>query len=74
MSMDAVKQPPIEAALWTEKEVAAWARLSVHKLRKMRASGIGPRWVSIGRNVRYPVSDARDWLASLGTGVNHAPR
>lgn len=58
-------EPPTEAAMLNERQAGEFLSLSVPKLRKMRAAGQGPRWVNIGRNVRYPVDAARAWVASL---------
>lgn len=65
MTVEKPATPSIEAALLNEQQMGEFVSLSVPKLRKMRARGEGPRWVNIGRNVRYPLDEARAWVASL---------
>lgn len=58
-------QPPEPAALLTEKELAATAKLSPAMLQKLRREGGGPAFVRIGSAVRYPVVAVHAWLAAL---------
>lgn len=57
--------PPEPAALLTEKELAAMAKLSPAMLQKLRREGGGPAFVRIGSAVRYPVAAVRSWLDAL---------
>jgi len=46
----------------TETEAARRLGVSISGLRKWRHDGNGPRFVHIGRLVRYLVSDVQVWL------------
>ena len=50
--------------LLTPKEAAAFLRLSVSWLAKVRMRGDGPVYVKPGRAVRYRESDLLSWLRS----------
>jgi predicted DNA-binding transcriptional regulator AlpA len=47
----------------TEAEVAQALRCSKAILRKWRASKTGPRYLKIGRMVRYPVQAVEEFLS-----------
>ena len=51
-----------------EKEVAQIYNLSVTTLRKWRLLGRGPRFVKLGRSVRYSAADLAGWLESRPFG------
>jgi excisionase family DNA binding protein len=57
---------PIKAStidpLLHPKEVAKLLNVSVSWLAKSRLSGTGPRFVKIGRSVRYPESAVREFI------------
>jgi predicted DNA-binding transcriptional regulator AlpA len=57
--------PPAQAALLTEKELAAMAKLSPAMLQKLRRESCGPAFVRIGSAIRYPVAAVYAWLAAL---------
>jgi len=58
----------------TEHEVAARLRLSVATLRAWRIKNKGPRFVRLGRAVRYPEEDvARFVEACRSDRANRAP-
>jgi excisionase family DNA binding protein len=46
----------------TEREVAELLRLSVATLRAWRHKGKGPRFLRLGRSVRYLPSDVSDFV------------
>lgn len=54
----------------TEKEAAHYIGMSIHYLRKDRAEGkigqrtAGPRFLKIGRSIRYLKDDLDQWLES----------
>ncbi len=48
--------------LLTPAELARPLNVSVSWLAKARMRGEGPPYVKIGRAVRYPDSDAREWV------------
>jgi len=41
---------------------------SIHTLRGWRAQGRGPKFVKVGRLVKYRLSDVEDFLTSLPSG------
>lgn len=47
----------------TEAQVARICGLSVSTLRRYRVRGEGPRYLRLGRSVRYMPGDVRAWLA-----------
>jgi len=47
-----------------ESEVAQLASVSIALLRKWRRQGTGPRFLKLGRLVRYLVKDVDAWLNS----------
>jgi predicted DNA-binding transcriptional regulator AlpA len=50
------------------KEAARILNVSVSWLAKARLSGTGPRYVKIGRSVRYPESAIREFIKSRMRG------
>ena len=56
----------------TTKQAAFHLGLAVITLRKMRASGRGPRCRLHGRTWRYHVDDLEDWSTSHAHGEVHA--
>jgi predicted DNA-binding transcriptional regulator AlpA len=46
-------------------EVAAKLSTSVNALAVLRCKGKGPKFVKIGRSVRYRMSDLQDYIAAL---------
>src|SRR5262245_35936418 len=54
----------LETLALTESETAQQLGVSISGLRKWRNSGTGPRFVRIGRLVRYLVRDVETWLAA----------
>ena len=56
--------------LMDEKELANRLGISVHALRRWRFEGRGPRYIHIGRLVRYRPADVEAWLdAQPGGGA-----
>lgn len=51
-----------EQLAWTESETARQVGCSVSGLRKKRQNGSGPRFIRLGRLVRYLASDVQAWL------------
>lgn len=49
-------------ALLTPKQAAQVLNVSVSWLAKARKRGDGPRFVQIGRSIRYPESSLRDFI------------
>jgi excisionase family DNA binding protein len=47
----------------TELEAAPRVGLAVSTLQKLRTNGGGPRFLKLGRSVRYREQDLEEWLA-----------
>lgn len=46
----------------TESDLARTARVSIGVLRKWRREGRGPRFLKLGRLVRYRIGDVQQWF------------
>jgi predicted DNA-binding transcriptional regulator AlpA len=57
----------------TESELARRASVSIAVLRKWRREGRGPRFLKLGRLVRYLVGDVDAWLHSNSFDCGEAP-
>lgn len=55
------------SAFATPAQLAEWLQVSTEKLRKLRQTGQGPKYVKVGREVRYPWSDVHKWCAAHRT-------
>jgi predicted DNA-binding transcriptional regulator AlpA len=62
-----LKATPIEPLLHP-REAAKLLKVSTSWLAKSRLSGTGPRYVKIGRAVRYPESSLREYIKSRTRG------
>ena len=60
MNATAYASPP--EALLTAPDAARLLRVSLSWLAKARLSGTGPRFVKIGRSVRYPEAFIREYI------------
>ncbi len=58
----------------TESELARRARVSISVLRKWRREGQGPRFLKLGRLVRYRAQDIQAWLDAHALDGNQPPR
>lgn len=54
----------MSSELWTNRELAEYVRVSVNTVDYWRFMGTGPRFVRVGRHVRYQQSDIDRWLTS----------
>ena len=55
---------PLLDQLLTVGETAALLRCSIHALNKWRLTGSGPRFVYVGRRVRYRRADLASFVAN----------
>ena len=49
-------------ALLTGREAAALLRLSERTMERHRTYGTGPRYIALGRAIRYRRCDLLDWI------------
>jgi predicted DNA-binding transcriptional regulator AlpA len=56
----------------TEAEVEALTGLRVKTLQRWRYLNQGPRFVRLGRCVRYPAADLRSWIDTQAGGGERA--
>lgn len=54
----------MEQAVLKTDEAAARTGLSVSTLEKLRVYGGGPKFLRLGRAVRYRTADLENWLAA----------
>lgn len=52
------------AALGSTTEIAQVLGIPEHTLEIWRSQGKGPKYLKVGRHVRYRWSDVNDWLAT----------
>ena len=50
--------------LMTPAEVGEWLKVTPNALAQWRFRGAGPRYVKLGRHVRYQRSDITAWIDS----------
>lgn len=50
--------------LLTVSEAARWAKVSESFLNKARLTGGGPRFVRLGRSIRYRLEDLEAWASA----------
>ena len=51
-----------------EREAAKFSDFSVAALVKWRHEGRGPRYIRVGRSIRYRISDLLSWIDSHAVG------
>lgn len=51
----------------TPAQLAEWLQVTPEKLRKLRQTERGPKFVKVGREVRYAWSDVHAWCAKNRT-------
>jgi predicted DNA-binding transcriptional regulator AlpA len=66
--MNTLSRPGMIDPLHHPKTTAGMLNVSVSWLAKARLSGNGPRYVKIGRAVRYPESSLREYIRSRTRG------
>ena len=54
--------------LLTQRKAATLLRLSERTLERGRISGLGPKFVRIGRSIRYRLADIEAYIASRVVG------
>ncbi len=54
--------------LLTSEQLSDWLGENPVTERKRRQTGDGPRFIRIGRKIRYRIEDVQEWLDSLPAG------
>jgi predicted DNA-binding transcriptional regulator AlpA len=54
--------------LLSQREAATYLHLSVRTLERFRVSGTGPKFVRLGRSIRYRLADIEAFIASRIVG------
>jgi predicted DNA-binding transcriptional regulator AlpA len=62
---------PVPDKLLTEKDVAPILGVSVYTLQRWRVRRVGPRYVKLGRAIRYRMSDLLDFISGNTIGPSH---
>jgi len=52
----------MQPELWTPAEFAAYAKLSIHQVAKLRSKGTGPAFTKFGKQVRYVPGICHRWV------------
>jgi len=59
-------QPPgstvVMPRLWDQKQLAAYLGKSEAWAERARCAGAGPKFIKLGRHVRYKAEDVWDWI------------
>jgi predicted DNA-binding transcriptional regulator AlpA len=50
--------------LLTQREAASFLQLSERTLERFRVAGLGPKFVRVGRSIRYRLTDIETFIAS----------
>lgn len=58
----------MSSELFTVSEAARWAKVSESFLNKARLTGGGPKFVRLGRSIRYRLEDLEAWAAQGAAG------
>lgn len=59
---------PMSSELFTVSEAARWAKVSESFLNKARLTGGGPKFVRLGRSIRYRLEDLEAWAKAGAAG------
>lgn len=54
--------PANRPRLMTPTELAGFLQMDTERLSQMRSQGTGPRFLKLGRDIRYRWNDVREWL------------
>lgn len=61
--------------LWTPADFAAYAKLTLNQVAKLRSNGTGPAFTKLGRQVRYVPGHCHRWvLENQQTTTRKEPR
>jgi len=66
----------MSSELMTVSEAARWAKVSESFLNKARLTGTGPRFIRLGRAIRYRLEELEAWAqgASADSTAEHEAR
>ncbi len=57
-----MKQPQIQRRLKTETQLCEWLGITKACARAWRRRGVGPKWIKVGRLIRYDEDAIAQWL------------
>jgi hypothetical protein len=57
MNNSVSQEKTLECHSYTEQELAARWKISIKTLQDWRFRGFGPKFLKLGKNVRYPISE-----------------
>ena len=67
--MGTINLETLQGGVFTEPELASDLKCKPAALRRMRREGRGPRWIRVGRLIRYPRAWVQEWIeANEGSG------
>lgn len=55
---------PRRSAFATPEQLAEWLQVPVERLSKLRKTKRGPKYVKVGRSIRYAWADVHAWCAA----------
>jgi predicted DNA-binding transcriptional regulator AlpA len=64
LALEAINHPPAGGALLDSEAAASFLNLSSWTLAEWRCTGAGPRFVKVGRLVRYTPAALTAWIES----------
>lgn len=50
--------------LWTPADFAAYAKLTINQVAKLRCKGTGPAFIKVGRQIRYIPAACHRWVTA----------
>lgn len=56
-------------ALWSQQQLCDYIGKSTSWAEQSRWAGTGPKFIKIGRHVRYRVADVMSWIQSMNPEV-----
>lgn len=61
-SGNAIGVSKTEEILWDENDLSNFLNKSKRTIQGFRYLGIGPKFVKLGKSIRYRPSDVREWI------------
>lgn len=58
--------------IFTPKELSEYMGIAIHTLALYRLYGTGPKYLKLGRIIRYKLGDVLDWIDRISEENEHA--